>query len=354
MEATEQFSSKLLEWYQTHARSLPWRGHPDPYAVWISEIMLQQTRVETVIPYFLRWMKRFPGIKELAESSEQDVLNAWEGLGYYSRARSILKAAKMVVEIHNGVLPQTRVELQQLPGLGRYTAAAISSIAFGKDEVVLDGNVKRVLSRCFNIDVPIDTGDGEKALWQKAENLLPAGQAGDYNQAVMDLGAMICTPRSPVCEKCPVAGICTAKELGLQEKLPVISEKKPIPHYLVAAAVIWRDGKVLIARRPSQGLLGGLWEFPGGKVEAGESLEEALRREIVEEMAAEIRVGQELGIYKHAYTHFRVTLHAFHAELKGTEPTALEASEIRWIEPVNLGDYPMGKIDRRISNDLCK
>jgi A/G-specific adenine glycosylase len=347
------FGSLLLTWYKSNARSLPWRGHPDPYAVWISEIMLQQTRVETVIPYFMRWMEQFASIEALAASSEQDVLNAWEGLGYYSRARSILKAARMVIEQFGGVLPRTRAELQKLPGLGRYTAAAISSIAFGQDEVVLDGNVKRVLSRCFNISEAIDTPTGEKVLWQKAEELLPHGSAGDYNQAVMDLGAMICTPRAPACEKCPAASICAAKALGLQERLPVVTEKKPIPHYLVAAAVIHRGEKVLIARRPSKGLLGGLWEFPGGKVESGETLPEALRREIREELAAEIAVGDEIGMYKHAYTHFRVTLHAFESTLTGGEPVALEASELAWVEPEKLGEYPMGKIDRMISNDLA-
>jgi A/G-specific adenine glycosylase len=209
-----------------------------------------------------------------------------------------------------------------------------------------------VLSRCFNIAEAIDTSAGEKILWQKAEELLPKGSAGDYNQAVMDLGATICTPRAPACNKCPVAPICEAKVLGLQDKLPVVTEKKPIPHYLVTAAVISWGAKVLIARRPSRGLLGGLWEFPGGKVEVGESLQAALKREIREELGTEIEVGEELGLYKHAYTHFRVTLHAFHTRLTGGEPVALEASELAWVEPTRLGEYPMGKIDRMISNDL--
>ena len=354
MNDKNQFSSLLLSWYDMNARSLPWRGHRDPYAVWISEIMLQQTRVETVIPYFLRWMGRFQSVAALAASSEQEVLNAWEGLGYYSRARSILKAAQMIVEQYGGILPQSREELQKLPGLGRYTAAAIASIAFGRDEVVLDGNVKRVLSRCFNFRVAIDTPAGEKLLWQLAEGLLPSGKAGDYNQAVMDLGATICTPRLPKCGKCPVSTLCQANLLGLQAELPVVSEKKPIPHYIVTAAVIRRDERVLIAKRSSKGLLGGLWEFPGGKVETGESFEAALQREILEELDTDIDVGEKLGTYRHAYTHFKVTLHAFHAQLVGKEPEALEASELAWVEPKRLGDYPMGKIDRMISNDLVQ
>lgn len=348
----KSFGQLLLAWYKINARSLPWRGHPDAYAVWVSEIMLQQTRVETVIPYFLRWMDRFPSITALADSNEQEVLNAWEGLGYYSRARSLLKAAKELKQNNGGMLPVTREELKKLPGLGRYTSAAIASMAFGQDEAVLDGNVKRVLSRVLNIGIAADTPAGEKLLWQKAEELLPHSHAGDYNQAVMDLGATLCTPSSPNCAKCPVASLCEAYRLGIQTQRPVMTEKKPIPHYLVVAAVIHRGKQVLIARRPSNGLLGGLWEFPGGKVETGETLPAALQREIREELDTELEVGTELGSYKHAYTHFKVTLHAFHATLTGIEPTALEASELRWVEPRQLGDFPMGKIDRMISNDL--
>lgn len=348
----EFFGQKLLAWYKINARSLPWRGHADPYAVWVSEIMCQQTRIDTVIPYFLNWMRRFPSIKALAESDEQEVLNAWEGLGYYTRARSLLKAARQLNEAGLTQLPQSRTELEKLPGLGRYSAAAIASIAFGQNEAVLDGNVKRVLSRVFNMEVVADTPAGEKLFWQKAEECLPLGHAGDYNQAVMDLGATICTPTNPDCQRCPLNEECEANKLGLQNQRPLMTEKKPIPHWLVVAAVIERDGKVLIARRPSQGLLGGLWEFPGGKVEAGEAMPEALRREIREELATEINVGSEIGSYKHAYTHFKVTLHAFYASLEGKEPTAIEASEIRWVTAAKLNDYPMGKLDRMISNDL--
>jgi A/G-specific adenine glycosylase len=346
------FSQVLLTWYRQNARQLPWRGEVTPYATWISEIMLQQTRVDTVIPYFQKWLTSFPTLSSLAYSDEQSVLNAWEGLGYYSRARSLLKAAKIVEENFHGQIPSTRAELEKLPGLGRYTAAAIASIAFGQDEVVLDGNVKRVLSRVFNLDTAADTPAGESILWQKAEELLPHGSAGDYNQAVMDLGATICTPRSPLCAACPVASLCLARELGLQEDLPVMTLKKPIPHYIVAAAVLHRQDTLLIQRRPSKGLLGGLWEFPGGKLEEGETPVQALEREIREELAVSIEVGEKLGQYRHAYTHFRVTLSAYHARITGGEPQALSASELAWVPPQQLIDYPMGKIDRMISNDL--
>lgn len=348
----ENFSQALLAWYRQNARQLPWREFHSPYTTWISEIMLQQTRVETVIPYYLRWLDQFPDVAALAASDEQTVLNAWEGLGYYSRARSILKTARLLHEQYHDQLPADRQELEKLPGLGRYTAAAIASIAFGLDEVVLDGNVKRVLSRVWNLDIAVDTPAGEKLLWQKAEELLPHGEAGDYNQAVMDLGATLCTPRSPNCLLCPVQQICKARQLGLQAERPVMSEKKAIPHIQVVAAVLQRGDQVLIQRRPSQGLLGGLWEFPGGKIEAGETPPQALQREIREELELEIEVGEMLGTYHHAYTHFKVTLQAFHAEILSGQAQAHAASEIAWAKIDHLTDYPMGKIDRMISKDI--
>ena len=348
----ENFSQALLAWYRQNARQLPWREFHSPYTTWISEIMLQQTRVETVIPYYLRWLDQFPDVAALAASDEQTVLNAWEGLGYYSRARSILKTARLLHEQYHDQLPADRQELEKLPGLGRYTAAAIASIAFGLDEVVLDGNVKRVLSRVWNLDIAVDTPAGEKLLWQKAEELLPHGEAGDYNQAVMDLGATLCTPRSPNCLLCPVQQICKARQLGLQAERPVMSEKKAIPHIQVVAAVLRRGDQVLIQRRPSQGLLGGLWEFPGGKIEAGETPPQALQREIREELELEIEVGEMLGTYHHAYTHFKVTLQAFHAEILSGQAQAHAASEIAWAKIDHLTDYPMGKIDRMISKDI--
>ncbi len=348
----KQFSQLLLAWYAKNAREMPWRGIGDAYAVWVSEIMLQQTRVETVIPYFMRWMERFPTLCKLAQASEQEVLTAWEGLGYYSRARSLLKAARLVQEQMGGLIPANPKELLKLPGIGKYTAAAISSIAFGADEAVLDGNVKRVLARCFQYEGLINTPEGEKELWQLAESLLPEGKAGNYNQAVMDLGAMICTPNHPACEKCPLVDICLSCKTNLQDEYPRLKEKAPVPHISVVAAIISKESKVLIARRPSKGLLGGLWEFPGGKIESGESQEEALAREIREELGVEIKVNGIFGKYKHAYTHFKVTLFAYKCALNGQEPVALEASEIRWVHITQLGDFPMGKIDRAISKDL--
>ena len=296
----QAFGRILLEWYTEAHRQMPWRGHPDPYAIWISEAMLQQTRVETVIPYFYHWMSLFPTIKSLAEASEQKVLNAWEGLGYYSRARNLRKTAQIICEQFNGSLPRTVEELITLPGIGHYTAGAISSIAFGANEAVLDGNVKRVLARAFNLEFPANSPAGEKEFWQIAMALVPAHSAGDYNQAVMDLGALVCTPRSTDCKNCPISAHCEANRLGIQKQLPVMLEKAPIPQYLVSAAILHRGTTVLIARRPSKGLLGGMWEFPGGKVENGETLQSALVREIQEELGCHGTVENEVGVYKQA------------------------------------------------------
>ena len=347
-----EFSDRILAWYDRHARRLPWRGHPDPYAVWVSEIMLQQTRVEAVIPYFERWMRRFPTIAALAAASEQEVLTAWEGLGYYGRARNLHKAARMLVEELGGTLPAEPAALRRLPGVGRYTAGAIASMAFGLDVPTMDGNIRRVLARVFDVSQPADAPSGEKLLWSLAEEHLPAGRAGDFNQALMDLGAAVCLPRNPTCLLCPVSTFCRGRALGVQELRPVLKPKVEVPHYTVTAAVLHRDGTVLLARRPSEGLLGGMWEFPGGKVEAGESLEDCLKREIREELGVQIRVGEPFGVYRHAYTHFRITLHAFRCELVRGRPHPLHAAELAWVASTDLGDYPMGKVDRLIARRL--
>jgi A/G-specific adenine glycosylase len=346
-----RFSSKLLAWYRANQRTLPWRGHPSAYAVWVSEIMLQQTRVEAVIPYFERWMRLFPTVHELASASERDVLNAWEGLGYYSRARNLHKAAQMVTAQYNGELPHDLEELRKLPGIGRYTLGAIASIAFGMDVSALDGNIKRVYARIFDVTEPVDSPAGEKLLWKLADKNLPKGQAGDYNQALMDLGATICVPKNPRCLICPVMKLCRARQNGTQNERPVKQPKKDVPHYTHAAAVVIQRGRVLLAQRPSKGLLGGMWEFPNGRVDddparglpkalkAGYSLQLKVIR------ATEARNTALIGVVQHGYSHFSVTVHAFRCELismpKGTN--------LKWIPLKRLYEYPMGKIDRQIA-----
>ncbi len=347
------FTRPLLAWYAQNARQLPWRGHPDPYAVWVSEIMLQQTRVETVTPYFQRWMARFPTVATLAEADQQDVLAQWEGLGYYSRARNLHKAARLVVAAHGGKLPADVAALRKLPGIGPYTAGAIASLAFGLDAPVIDGNIRRVLARLFCLREPADSTAGTRRLWELAAEHLPPRRASDYNQGLMELGALICTPRRPRCAACPVQAHCEAHALNLQAELPILKPKPNQPHYTVTAAIITRGDKILLAQRLPDGLLGGMWEFPGGKQEPGETLPACLKREICEELGAEIEVGDAFGIYRHAYTHFRITLHAFCCTLANGEPRPIEAADLRWVTPPELSDYPMGKIDRQIAQQIA-
>jgi A/G-specific adenine glycosylase len=343
----------LLEWYETNSRCLPWREDPNPYSVWVAEIMLQQTRVETVIPYFERWMHRFPTLETLASSSLNEVLSIWEGLGYYRRAQNLHKTAQIVNTQFAGKLPDDPKTLNSLPGIGRYTAAAITSIAYGSDESVLDGNVRRVLARLFELRLPVDSSQGEKRLWQLASTLLPPGRAAEFNQAMMDLGATICLPRHPACAQCPLKKECQAYHLGIQNELPLKKRRPAIPHHTVTAAVIQKNGCILIAQRPPDGLLGGLWEFPGGKLQPGEDLVTCLQREISEELGVKISVGEQLGIHQHAYTHFKVTLHAFRCTLLSGKPRNLIHDAILWVEPKHLINYPMGKLDRQISKKIC-
>jgi len=338
-----EFSVKILAWYEQYARRLPWRGHPDPYAVWVSEIMLQQTRVETVIPYFERWLALFPSVQALAEAPEQRVLSAWEGLGYYSRARNLHKAAKMVVEEFGGEFPRDAAQLRHLPGIGRYTAAAVASIAFGQDIATLDGNLRRVFARIFDVSEPADGPLGEKILWELAEAHLPPGRAGDYNQALMDLGATICLPKKPLCLLCPLSQLCKARALGVQEERPVLKPKAVVPHKLKAAAVIVRDGCALLSRRPASGLLGGLWEFPAAPVDADSP--ETLVAAVETGYRLRVRPLSRLGEFRHAYTHFTLTESAWSCELL-EEP---QGDRLEWIALEKLGEYPMGKVDRGIA-----
>jgi A/G-specific adenine glycosylase len=313
--------------------------------------MLQQTRVETVIPYFERWMRLFPDVRALANASEHDVLNAWEGLGYYSRARNLHRAAKLVAGQYDGEIPRDLDELRKLPGIGRYTLGAIASIAFGMDVSALDGNIKRVYSRIYDIEEPVDSPAGEKILWQLADENLPKGHAGDYNQALMDLGATICVPKNPRCLICPVMELCKARQNGTQTQRPVMKPKKEVPHYVHAAGVVIERRKVLLAQRPSKGLLGGMWEFPNGRVngEPAKELSRALKTEY--NLRLRVKRGQAaLGLVKHGYSHFSVTVHVFPCELTSMS----QGTNLKWVALKDLDDYPMGKIDRQIAKMIAK
>jgi A/G-specific adenine glycosylase len=293
-------------------------------------------------------MSLFPSWATLAEASLDQVLKAWEGLGYYARARNLHALAKQVVSEFGGRLPNSADELRALPGIGAYTVGAILSICFGADIPAIDGNTRRVLCRSFRITEDPSSPEGARRLLSTAQALLPLGQAGAFNQALMDLGAILCTPRRPACKDCPWTLSCQAHQLGIQEQLPLRRPRKPLPHHDIAAGVIWRNGLILIAQRPPSGLLGGLWEFPGGKREPGESLEECLIREVREELAVTIQVGPLLGTVEHAYTHFRITLHAFHCRYVSGEPQTIGCAAWCWVKPQELKLYAFPAANRTL------
>ncbi|MCX6080366.1 MAG: A/G-specific adenine glycosylase [Chloroflexi bacterium] len=340
-----EFADSIFSWYRQHARVLPWRGHVDPYAVWVSEIMLQQTRVETVIPYFERWMVQFPSVAALAESSEQMVLSAWEGLGYYSRGRNLYRAAKIIMAQFDGQIPREITQLRKLPGIGRYTAAAIASIAFNQDVASLDANLRRVFARVFDVATPADSTLGEETLWSLAQVHLPPGRAGDYSQALMDLGSAICLPKKPLCLVCPLCNMCKSRHDP--ESRPVLKPKQVVPHRLKLAAIICDDQHVLLSLRPSKGLLGGLWEFPSGVVATDST--QALVGVMAAEYALTIKPVSFFAEIQHAYTHFTLTEFAWRSELleRPTNPA------LTWIHLSELGKYPMGKVDRAIAQKLA-
>jgi A/G-specific adenine glycosylase len=343
---------RLLTWFAKNSRALPWRRQRTPYRVWISEIMLQQTQVQQALPYYRRFLKEFPTLKKLAEAPLDQVLKAWEGMGYYARARNLHKAAKIILHHHRGVFPREYEQVRALPGIGPYTAAAILSIAFAQPYAVVDGNVLRVLSRLLAYKKEVKSVIGKKELQGVADELLSKKQPGIFNEAMMELGAMICMPTAPLCARCPLSSFCLAYKQGKQLHFPVRIPKKQRPHYQIAAAIIWHEEKILIARRPEQGLLGGLWEFPGGKLEPGETLEQAAVREVAEELGVEIKVRELFRCVDHAYTHFTIRLHAFHCDWIGGEPQTLACTDWRWVKPTELEEYAFPRANTKIIKQL--
>jgi A/G-specific adenine glycosylase len=342
----------LVRWYRRCRREMPWRQSPDPYPVWVSEILLQQTQVETVRPYFFRLLRTFPTVEKLAAARVDDVLKAWEGCGYYARARHLHEAARQIVK--RSGFPQTYHDWLRLPGVGRYTAAAIASIAFGEPVAAFDGNVERVMARVLRERRVVNKAPTSRRLRKAADEILrtavKAGLSpGDLNQALMELGAKVCRPRRADCPVCPLRGECLAHLSGsdvtmLPRKVPA----RPFPHHDIGAAIIRRNGRILIAQRPHQGLLGGLWEFPGGKRQGGESLRECVVREIREEMGIEIAVDQPLITVRHAYSHFRITLHAFLCTQVAGRVKKIGVADFRWVKPDELGKFAFPKADQMI------
>lgn len=340
---------RLRAWYRRHRRDLPWRRRGDAYGVWVSEVMLQQTRVETAGPYYERFLARFPTVTDLAAAGEDEVLKAWEGMGYYARARNLHRAARAVVGQRAGQLPDSYDGWIELPGVGPYTAAAVASIACDRPHPVLDGNVERVLCRLLRIEADPKRAGVRAELVGAGERLLPRRGAGEVNQALMELGARVCTPRAPRCGQCPLSAWCRARaELPDPAQLPRRPSRRPRPHLVVTAGLIRRGQRLLLARRPPGGMLAGMWEFPGGKREPGESLRACLVREIREELGIAIDVGRQVACVDHDYTHLSITLHAFAARYRSGRVRALGCAAWAWVEPGRLDDYAMPRADRKI------
>ncbi len=339
-----ELADALLAWYAVHRRDLPWRRTKDSYRIWVSEIMLQQTRVTAVIPYYERFLERFPTVRALAEAELSEVLALWQGLGYYARARSLHRAARIVVSEHGGQLPADREALLRLPGIGDYTVGALLSIAFGQDAVALDGNVKRILARLFDYAGESSTTAAKRTLEGYARALLPTGRARQFNQALMDLGTSVCLPGVPACGACPIAPYCLARERGVQELRPLRARRGPNPTVQMVAAYLKRDdGRWLIARRRPQGLLGGLWELPTFSVpsDAGEPLATFLITALQQELHVAAQIGEELLNVAHGYTHFNVRVRVYDCCISG-EPALHEHQTwdaLHWLAQDELADY---------------
>jgi A/G-specific adenine glycosylase len=334
--------NKLLEWYAKSKRGLPWRSTKDIYVIWVSEVMLQQTQVTTVIPYYFRFLEKFPTVEHLARAEEQEVLKFWEGLGYYSRGRNLHRAAKKIMTEYNGKIPGEPGEFRKLPGVGPYIMAAVLSIVFNIPLPAVDGNVMRVYTRFRGIGDDIRKNATRNRIFKELQAIIPVEAAGDFNQAFMELGAMVCLPKVPKCESCPLNEHCTAYIDRAVDRYPFKSPLKGVPEYNVSIAVISKGDRFYIQKRPSEGHLGGLWEFPGGKAKGDETPEEAILRECKEELGSRIKIIKKLALVNHAYTHFKIHMSvfvcAFAAEDEDVHPPA--GIPFQWITVDQLEDYP--------------
>jgi A/G-specific adenine glycosylase len=341
-----KIQKKLLQWYRKNGRELPWRMTRDPYAIWISEIMLQQTQVATVIPYYQKFLKLFPTVRHLAKADLSKVLKVWEGLGYYSRARNLHRASRLISNHFHGRVPDQPKDLLTLPGIGRYTAGAILSIAFNKAAPILDGNVKRVISRLVAVSDNPAQGKTEARLWHLSESLLPKGHAGSFNQGLMDLGATICSPKEPQCPLCPLRDLCKGQTSGDPERFPAKPLKKKIPHIEAISAVILKNGKVLLQQRPPEGLLGGLWEFPNWPVEGEKDLKECLTYKVRSEIGLNVKSEEPIGSFQQTFSHFKLTLQVFHCRPLNRKVRG------KWVPIQKLHTLPMSRIHRRIAEEI--
>ena len=341
------FRRRLLAWYTRQQRPLPWRKTADPYRIWVSEVMLQQTQVKTAQPYYERFIKRFPTLRTLAGAGLEEVLKQWEGLGYYARARNLHRACALVCERHSGRVPDAWEPFRALPGVGDYIAAAVLSIAFGRPHAVVDGNVKRVLARLLRMTAPVNRAASHRLFQQQADRLLDHRRPGDFNQAMMELGALVCTPASPHCGRCPLIRFCAAHRSGATARYPRRAASRPVPEIQAAVGVVFKNGRVLITRRPAQGLLGGLWKFPGGKLREGESPAAACVREVREEVNLEVVVESALTQVRHAYSHFRIRLHVFRCRYAGGRVRLNGPAAHRWVRIADIDRFAFPKANRK-------
>ena len=334
----------LLDWFEENRRDLPWRRTGDPYRIWVSEVMLQQTQVRTVIPYYQRFLARFPDLATLAAAPLDDVLKHWEGLGYYARARNLHAAARA---LHGNAVPDDPERFGDLPGVGSYMRAAVMSIAFGRPLAAVDGNVKRVLARAFAVAHAVDRPAGIRALQALADDLLDRARPGEFNQAMMELGALVCRPRNPLCDSCPWAASCAALAAGAPEHYPLTSPKRAVPTARIAVGVVSRRGRLLITRRAESSMLGGLWEFPGGKIRRGETPADACRREIREETGLDVDVIEHVASVQHAYSHLKVKIEVFRCAHRKGRVRLQGPVDHRWILLEETAHYAFPKANHK-------
>ncbi len=340
------FRDSLLAWYDTHKRDLPWRRTNDPYRIWLSEVMLQQTQVERVVGYYTRFLESFPTLEALAAADADAVLKRWEGLGYYSRARALHRAAKVIITERNGEFPGNSTELRALPGFGAYTAAAVASIAFGEPVAAIDTNVRRVLAR-FGTIGGTDRAH-HAAIADLADRVLDPDRPGDFNQAMMELGATVCRSRSPLCPVCPIQAGCAAWATGTPERWPEAKPKPKRPTVVAACGILFEKGKTLVVQRPPDGLLGGLWEFPGGRQGDEETPADACIRGFREKTGLPVTIDSAAIVVRHTFSHFHVELHAFVCRAA----TRKKPTGGRWVTETELNDLALTRTARAISESL--
>lgn len=343
---------RLLAWFRAAHRPLPWRTTHDPYHIWVSEIMLQQTQTATVIPYYERFIQRFPTVQALAEAPLDEVLRYWEGLGYYARARHLHQAAQLVVQ-QGGQLPREANRLRELPGIGAYTAGAIASLAFNQPEPVVDGNVTRVLARLLWLKGNLKTSRAQRTLWELARQLLDPDEPGMFNQALMELGSTLCTSSQPRCAECPLQSLCAAYQRGEPTSLPEPTPARPSVQVVDVSALIWREGQLLLAQRPSNGLWGGLWEFPRATRDGRETLETVAHR-AAQKVGIEAEPVRLLGHVKHTVTYHSVRLYGYLCLFQGGEAASAEYTTLRWLVLDELNTYPLAAPQRRLAKMLLE